>query len=375
MDIQELIHRLQEERDLPDEDLIRIITMPTGIDESLFPNTPTAGAHPTGRLPLFLTFTEDEESLFTAADGVRRREYGTDVYVRGLIEFTSYCRNDCYYCGIRRDNTSLHRYRLTQDDILSCADEGYGLGYRTFVLQGGEDLYYTDDMICDIVSSIHSRYPDCAITLSIGERSRESYQRYYDAGASRYLLRHETASEEHYRQLHPAELSLRHRKQCLYDLRDIGYQVGAGFMVGSLAQTPDYLLEDLRFLQDLRPDMIGIGPYLTHHATPFSDCCNGSIAMTLRMIAILRLMFPYALIPATTALGTIHPRGREYGLCAGANVVMPNLSPTGVRKLYSLYENKICTGELSSECRACIARRAESGGYHIVVDRGDVKDR
>lgn len=347
--------------------------MPTGIDENLFPNTPEASAHPAKRLPLFPEFTDDEEALFTAADEARRQEYGTDVYVRGLIEFTSFCRNNCYYCGIRRDDRELTRYRLTKDDIMRCAAEGYDLGYRTFVLQGGEDPFFTDDMICDIVSAICEEYPDCAVTLSIGEREHESYQRYYDAGARRYLLRHETASDEHYHILHPAELSPEHRKRCLYDLKGIGYQIGAGFMVGSLAQTPEYLLEDLRFLQGLKPDMIGIGPYLTHHATPFKDCCNGSMAMTLRMIAILRLMFPYALIPATTALGTIHPKGREYGLCAGANVVMPNLSPTGVRKLYALYENKICTGELSSECRGCIARRAESSGYRIVVDKGDVR--
>ncbi len=369
----DLIKKLKTDHDLTDDELMQLLKMPTGVDEDLFPNTPEAASHPAGRLPLELAFTDDEEALFTAADEVRRQVYGTDVYVRGLIEFTNYCKNNCYYCGIRRDDTEIKRYRLSKDDILKCAEEGYGLGYRTFVLQGGEDPYYTDDRICDIVSSIHEKYPDCAITLSIGEKSKESYQKYFDAGAERYLLRHETASEEHYHILHPAELSLKHRKQCLYDLKDIGYQIGAGFMVGSLKQTPENLLEDLRFLQELEPDMIGIGPYLTHHATPFKDCCNGSIAMTLRLTSILRLMFPYALIPATTALGTIHPKGREYGLSAGANVVMPNLSPTGVRKLYALYENKICTGELSSACRSCIARRAATTGYHIVIDRGDVK--
>lgn len=372
--MREEIERLKAERDLGDKELLSIITMPTALNENLFPNTPDAASHPAGRLPLELEFTDDEEALFDAADDVRRQWYGTEVYVRGLIEFTNYCRNNCYYCGIRHDNRELTRYRLTKEEILSCAAEGYSLGYRTFVLQGGEDTYFTDDMICDIVSDIHDKYPDCAITLSIGEKSKESYQRYFDAGARRYLLRHETASEQHYRMLHPPQLSLRHRKQCLYDLKDIGYQVGAGFMVGSPGQTPENLLYDLRFLKELTPDMIGIGPYLTHHGTPFKNCCNGSLAMTLRMVAILRLMFPYALIPATTALGTIHPKGREYGLCAGANVVMPNLSPTGVRKLYSLYENKICTGELSSACRGCIARRAESSGYHLVVARGDVRN-
>ena len=368
----DLIEKLKETKDLTDEEFIRLLTMPTAVPEALFPNTPEASSHPSGLLPLNLEFTDDEESLFSAADEVRRQVYGTGVYVRGLIEFTSFCKNNCYYCGIRRDDRELKRYRLTKDEILKCTDEGYELGYRTFVLQGGEDLFFTDEKICDIVSAIHAAHPDCAITLSIGEKSKESYQKYFDAGAERYLLRHETANEEHYRVLHPAELSRSHRKQCLYDLKEIGYQIGAGFMVGSLKQTPEYLLEDLRFLQDLQPDMIGIGPYLTHHATPFKDCCNGSIAMTLRLISILRLMFPYALIPATTALGTIHPKGREYGLSAGANVVMPNLSPTGVRKLYSLYENKICTGELSSACRSCIERRAASSGYQLVVGRGDV---
>lgn len=372
--IKDIIKKLRDTGDVTDEELIALLTMPTGIDEDLFPNTPEASSHPAGKLPFTLNFTDDEEELFSAADEVRRENYGTDVYVRGLIEFSNYCKNNCYYCGIRRENKELTRYRLTRDDILRCAEEGYALGYRTFVLQGGEDPFYTDDMICDIVSALHEKYPDCAITLSIGEKSKESYQKYYDAGARRYLLRHETASVEHYHLLHPAELSPEHRQKCLYELQDIGYQIGAGFMVGSLEQTPEYLIEDFRFLQRLSPDMIGIGPYLTHHATPFRDCCNGSIAMTLRCIALLRLMFPYALIPATTALGTIHPRGREYGLCAGANVVMPNLSPTGVRKLYALYENKICTGELSSECRSCIARRTETSGYQIVVDRGDVKE-
>ena len=267
----------------------------------------------------------------------------------------------------------MKRYRLSEEEILSCCENGYGLGFRTFVLQGGEVLFFTDEKICDIVSAIHAAHPDCAITLSIGEKSKESYQKYFDAGAERYLLRHETANEEHYRVLHPAELSLSHRKQCLYDLKEIGYQIGAGFMVGSLKQTPEYLLEDLRFLQDMQPDMIGIGPYLTHHATPFKDCCNGSIAMTLRLISILRLMFPYALIPATTALGTIHPKGREYGLSAGANVVMPNLSPIAVRKKYSLYDNKICTGDESAQCLKCLNGRLNAIGFQTVTSRGDIK--
>lgn len=314
-----------------------------------------------------------DNTLFSAADKKRREIYGDDVYIRGLIEFTNCCKNNCYYCGIRRDNKNAIRYRLTKEEILDCCEEGSRLGFRTFVLQGGEDPYYTDTFICDIVSAIRTRYPDCAITLSIGEKSKESYKAYFESGANRYLLRHETANSVHYSKLHPDSMSLQNRKQCLYDLKDIGYQVGSGFMVGSPYQTMDNLAEDIRFLQDLQPDMIGIGPYITHKDTPFSSFENGSLALTLRLIAILRLMFPYALIPATTALGTIHPQGREFGLKAGANVVMPNLSPVKVRKLYELYENKICTGEEAAQCRSCLERRVSSAGYRIVTAIGDAK--
>lgn len=315
----------------------------------------------------------DDEMLFTAADEVRRRYYGDEVFLRGLIEFTNYCKNDCYYCGIRRSNRQAERYRLTKEDIMDCCHEGYELGYRTFVLQGGEDMYYTDNMICEIISEIHSKYPDCAVTLSIGEKSRESYKQYFDAGAERYLLRHETANEAHYKMLHPEKMSSENRKRCLYQLKEIGYKVGTGFMVGSPFQTTEHLIEDLRFIQKLKPDMIGIGPYITHRQTPFYGYPSGSLELTLRMIAILRLMFPYALIPATTALGTIDGTGREKGLKAGANVVMPNLSPVRVRKQYDLYDNKICTGEESAQCRGCLERRVNSVGYRIVNSRGDVK--
>ena len=309
--------------------------------------------------------------LFEAADKRRREIYGDEVYIRGLIEFTNFCRNNCYYCGIRRDNRNAQRYRLTKDEILACCDEGYRLGFRTFVLQGGEDGYYTDEVMCDIVSEIRRRFPDCAITLSIGEKSHESYKAFFDAGANRYLLRHETADFVHYGKLHPKSMSLENRKKCLFDLKDIGYQVGSGFMVGSPYQTVESLTEDIRFLQKLCPDMIGIGPFITHKETPFASFENGSVELTLRLIAILRLMFPYALIPSTTALGTLHPQGRELGLKAGANVVMPNLSPVGVRKLYSLYENKICTGEEAAQCRGCLERRVESAGYRIVTAIGN----
>ena len=324
-------------------------------------------------LKILIESVEFKEPLAEAADIRRRENYGDKVYIRGLIEFTNYCRNNCYYCGIRRDNKKAERYRLTKDEILLCCDEGYRLGFRTFVMQGGEDPYYTDEMICDIVSKIKSRYPDCAVTLSIGEKPRESYQAFFDAGADRYLLRHETADPEHYGKLHPEAMSLENRKKCLFDLKEIGYQVGSGFMVGSPYQTTENLISDLRFLQKLQPDMIGIGPYITHADTPFAEFKSGDVMLTLRLVSILRLMFPYALIPSTTALGTIHPQGRELGLKAGANVVMPNLSPVSVRKLYSLYENKICTGEEAAQCRGCLERRVESAGYKIVTDIGNVR--
>ena len=325
-------------------------------------------------LSALLETAEYDEILFQAADKVRREVYGTDVYIRGLIEISSYCKNDCYYCGIRRGNEKAGRYRLREDEILSCCEAGYSLGFRTFVLQGGEDSYYTDDMLCGIVAKIKSKYPDCAVTLSLGEKPYESYKSYFDAGADRYLLRHETANEEHYRMLHPDNMRIENRKNCLWNLKEIGYQVGSGFMVGSPYKTTGNLVEDIRFLQELKPAMIGIGPYIAHQDTPFARFKSGSLDLTLRLIAILRLMFPYALISSTTALGTIAPNGRELGLRAGANVVMPNLSPVSVRSLYKLYDNKICTGEDAAECRECLERRVESAGYRIAVHRGDMKN-
>ena len=302
----------------------------------------------------------------------RRRIYGCDVYVRGLIEISNICKNDCLYCGIRRSNKTCERYRLSEDDILSCCDDGYSLGFRTFVLQGGEDSYYTDEVVCGIVSRIKEKYPDCAVTLSLGERSRESYRAMYEAGADRYLLRHETASEEHYKKLHPAEMSFKNRMQCLYNLRDIGYQVGCGFMVGSPYQTNDDLARDMEFISEFQPDMCGIGPFVPHHATPFASFPGGTVELTTYLLSLIRLLKPNILLPSTTALGTIHPKGREMGILAGANVVMPNLSPTSERKKYELYDNKICTGDESAQCKSCLSRRMESIGYRVVTSRGDI---
>ncbi len=325
------------------------------------------------QLKALIESDEHDAALMKAADEVRRAHYGDRVYLRGLIEISSYCKNNCLYCGLRAGNRNAERYRLSEEQILSCCEEGYELGYRTFVLQGGEDPYFTDEMICEIVRQIKKRYPDCAVTLSLGEKPRESYEKYHEAGADRYLLRHETADAEHYAKLHPGDMSLENRKRCLYDLKEIGFQVGSGFMVGSPYQTTENLIADLRFLQRLQPDMIGIGPYITHKDTPFKDQQGGSLELSLRMLSILRLMFPYALLPSTTALGTIDPMGRELGLKAGGNVVMPNLSPTDVREKYAIYDNKICTGEESAQCRRCLEMRIESAGYRAVTDRGDVK--
>ncbi len=313
------------------------------------------------------------EYVFEKARRIRHRIYGKDVYIRGLIEFTNYCGNDCLYCGIRRSNKNADRYRLTKEDILECCETGHSLGFRTFVLQGGEDGFYTDDMLVDIIKAVKKIYPDCALTLSIGEKSRESYEKYFDAGADRYLLRHETADSCHYSKLHPTSLSLENRKRCLYDLKEIGYQTGSGFMVGSPFQTAECLAEDMIFLHELQPHMVGIGPFIPHHDTPFADEKQGTLELTLFMLGLLRLMLPNVLLPATTALGTIDPNGREMGILAGANVVMPNLSPKGVRKKYLLYDNKICTGDEAAECRQCLERRMNKIGYRIAVSRGDFK--
>lgn len=313
------------------------------------------------------------EELYRRAREEAAVYYGNRIYIRGLIEFTNYCRNNCYYCGIRNANRKAERYRLTLEQILSCCETGWNLGYRTFVLQGGEDPYFTDDKVCQIVREIKAGYPDCAVTLSIGEKEEASYQAYFDAGADRYLLRHETADEEHYRMLHPEQMSLSFRKNCLKILKKIGYQTGCGFMVGSPGQTVDTLYEDLMFIKELEPEMVGIGPFIPHKDTPFAEKPAGTLDQTLRLLAIIRLIHPHVLLPSTTALGTIHPKGREKGILAGANVVMPNLSPVNVRDKYKLYDNKICTGDEAAECRACMAARMKNIGYEMVTDRGDYK--
>lgn len=311
--------------------------------------------------------------VFSKARKVRHHYYGHDVYIRGLIEFTNYCKNDCCYCGIRKSNSNAERYRLTKDQILGCCQAGYKLGFRTFVLQGGEDGWFTDERMIYIVRAIKKEFPDCAVTLSIGERSRESYQALFDAGADRYLLRHETFNSHHYSMLHPAVLTAENRQNALWKLKEIGYQVGAGFMVGSPGQTAEYLAEDLLFLEKLQPHMVGIGPFIPHHDTPFAGETAGTLELTIFLLGLIRLLLPKVLLPATTALGTIAPDGRELGILAGANVIMPNLSPADVRENYSLYDNKLCTGAEAAEARQELEERMRSIGYRIVTDRGDSK--
>jgi biotin synthase len=313
----------------------------------------------------------DNDYLYERARAKAQEVYGKNIYMRGLIEFTSYCKNNCFYCGLRTGNKKAQRYRLSQEQILECCKNGYALGFRTFVLQGGEDPYYTDEILINIVKEIKTNHPDCAVTLSIGERSFESYEQLRKAGADRYLLRHETANNDHYRALHPDKMSLDNRKNCLHNLKKLGYQIGCGFMVGSPKQTTEHIIDDLMFIKELKPHMVGIGPFIPHCDTPFNNEKAGNMRVTLNLLAILRLMQPNLLIPATTALGTIDAQGRELGILAGANVVMPNLSPVNVRKKYMLYDNKICTGEEAAECAFCMHNRIKKIGYEIAIAKGD----
>lgn len=323
----------------------------------------------------YLIDHRDEEAaaiLAERAEKIRKEIYGNAVYIRGLIEVSNICKNDCLYCGIRHSNKNCERYRLTEEEILECCDEGYEIGFRTFVLQGGEDPTFTDDFVCSVVKEIKERYPDCAVTLSLGERSRESYQRLYDAGADRYLLRHETADSEHYSKLHPANLNLENRMECLKNLKEIGYQTGCGFMVGSPYQTTACLAKDLKFIEEFKPQMCGIGPFIPHKATVFKDEKAGTLELTLYLLSVIRLIHPPVLLPATTALGTIHPFGREMGIKRGANVVMPNLSPQSVRKKYELYNNKIHSDAESAQHKEDLAKRMAAIGYEVVTARGDI---
>lgn len=314
---------------------------------------------------------EVRQRLREEAQKIRQQYYGDKVYIRGLIEFTNYCRNNCYYCGIRKGNQEAKRYRLCQEEILDCCQKGYELGFRTFVLQGGEDPWFDDRRLTELVRRIREAYPDCAITLSVGERSYESYKKLREAGADRYLLRHETADEVHYRKLHPEQMSLTRRKECLWNLKELGYQVGAGFMVGSPGQSYEELAEDLLFLKELKPEMVGIGPFVPHHSTRFAQEKSGSVELTLALLSIVRILLPTALLPATTALGTLDLQGREKGLLSGANVLMPNLSPVENRKQYDLYDHKLCMGEEAAEGLQDLKKRIENIGFRLSVERGD----
>lgn len=316
---------------------------------------------------------EAAEILAEKARAVREEHYGKAVYIRGLIEIGNICKNDCLYCGIRRGNKNCDRYRLTEAEILECADEGYALGFRTFVMQGGEDGSFSDEFMCSVIGKLKAKYPDCAITLSIGERTRESYERLFTAGADRFLLRHETADKEHYEKLHPKDLSFDNRMECLRNLKEIGFQTGCGFMVGSPFQTNRNIAKDLKFIEKFKPQMCGIGPFIPHKDTPFRDFPAGTAEMTCYLLSIIRLIHPRILLPATTALGTIMNGGREKGILSGANVVMPNLSPVSVRRKYMLYNGKISTGDEAAEAVNNLALSMKKIGFEVVTDRGDFK--
>ncbi len=325
---------------------------------------------------LHIIKTEDGkeiESLLERARKVREEHYGKSVYIRGLIEVTNYCKNDCYYCGLRHSNTNLERYRLSPNEILDCCRKGDALGIKTFVLQGGEDPHFTAEHIAEIVRAIRDAFPEHAITLSLGEKSEKDYELFYRAGANRYLLRHETAAEAHYEKLHPPFMKLAERKQCLWNLKKIGFQVGAGFMVGSPYQTPADLLADIRFLEELQPQMVGIGPFLPQKDTPFGAKPAGSLNLCLKMLALCRLLLPKSLLPATTAMGTIASNGRELAFNAGANVLMPNLSPAAAKKLYAIYDNKVSNGVEAAENLSRLKEMVTLSGFVPDMGRGDAK--
>lgn len=313
------------------------------------------------------------ELICGKAREVAQARFGNRIFIRGLIEIGNCCHNDCYYCGIRRSNRSIERYRLDKETILACCREGYALGFRTFVLQGGEDSSLTIARTTEIISAIRNEFPDAAITLSLGEKSTEAYEAFFRAGADRYLLRHETHNPEHYRQLHPQSMSLPNRLRCLDDLKRIGFQTGTGIMVGSPGQTVDHLVEDILYIRQFRPEMIGIGPFLPHHDTPFGNELPGKLEQTLLLLSIFRLMHPDALIPSTTALATLVPEGRERGILAGANVVMPNLSPQHLRSKYALYDNKASMGAEAAEGIRLLQERLDKIGYTIDMGRGDYR--
>lgn len=344
--MRELIDRLEEQGKLQTQEWIRLLSGWNG---------------------------DDRAYAAERARAIGDRIYGKQVYVRGLIEFTNYCRNDCFYCGIRKGNRKAQRYRLSEEEILECCSAGYELGFRTFVLQGGEDPWYTVERMCGIIREIKKQYPDCALTLSIGERTAEEYRAYREAGGDRYLLRHETADPQHYTRLHPEDMSYERRIGCLRELKQLGYQTGCGFMVGSPGQTAQTLARDMEFIHSLKPQMVGIGPFIPQKDTPFGGEAAGGYELTLFLLSLIRIMEQDVLLPATTALGTIHPQGREMGILAGGNVVMPNLSPLGVRKKYLLYDNKISVGAEAAECRADLEERMRAIGYEVVTARGDWK--
>ncbi len=317
----------------------------------------------------------DEIAIFLQKEAQKcaQKNFGKEIYIRGLVEISNYCKNNCLYCGIRR-SSKLARYRLSEEDIISCAEQGYTAGFRTVVLQGGEDAFFTDDILISIIKKIKNSHPDMAVTLSLGERSRESYEALFMAGADRYLLRHETADPSHYSKLHPSDMEYENRIRCLYDLKEIGYQTGCGFMVGSPYQTAQHIAKDLCFIQRFKPEMVGIGPFIAQKDTPFADFLSGTAELTLYLLSIIRLMLPRVLLPATTALATIEKDGQLKGFLHGANVCMPNLSPAFARDLYKIYDNKASYGTEAIEGLNILKTNLAKIGYTVSSLRGDYSE-
>jgi biotin synthase len=312
---------------------------------------------------------DDAAELFAMADDIRKRYFKDEVHIRGIIEFSNYCMKNCFYCGLRRDNKTIERYRISEDEIIDTALKAGELGYKTILLQSGEDGGYTIEGLCAIIKRIRSNL-DCAITLSLGEKSFDEYRSLRDAGADRYLLRFETSDRGLFNKLKP-DSSYENRLDCIKNLKKLGFQVGSGFMVGLPGQTYEILADDILLLRELDLDMIGIGPFLSHHNTPLGNSASGTLDLTLRALAIIRILMPDVHIPATTAMGTVEKGGREKALQCGANVIMPNVTPIKYRKYYEIYPNKICIDDAPSDCRACIEGMLKSLGRAAATNKGD----
>lgn len=305
--------------------------------------------------------------LFSLADKIRHDNVGDGVHLRGLIEFSNICKRSCKYCGLRAADKFIDRYRISSDEIVSYAEHAVKTGYKTIVLQSGEDEYFTTDRICEIISRIKKL--GAALTLSIGERSFEDYKAFKESGADRYLIRIETTDRNLYKKMHP-HMDFDNRLRCLKDLKTLGYEVGTGCLVGLPEQSIDSLADDILFFKEIDADMVGIGPFIPHPHTPLKDASNGSFILALKVMALTRILLPDINIPATTAMETLNPNGRIIALKSGANVVMPNVTTTEYRAKYEIYPNKICINENPDKCRECISAKIKSIGRTVSTSYG-----